>query len=219
MTALLLNLKDKLLRLLFKSTIINLCFLFPQILFSQKLSKTDSISFRKDIEGILSKYGFYGQPYLISVQSTNQKGGQTAFIINNNFYGDTTLNESNFELWVDTLADKSLNVFVRPLKGVWNTPYIGIDTLYLDNHTGVKYDPGAGSIGSASGLSIVIDSISHGMLFIMRDGSCSYNHPMMVTLTDKKGFFTFGDFDDNKKGYLFRYGIGVSYAPLEQKKK
>lgn len=53
---------------------------------AQILSKQDSISFKKDLEKLLTKYGLQTAGYQINVQSDNQRGGQTAFTITNNNY-------------------------------------------------------------------------------------------------------------------------------------
>lgn len=61
-------------------------FLFSFASNSQILSKQDSINFKNDLEKLLTKYGLKDVGYQINVQSNNQRGGQTAFIINNNYF-------------------------------------------------------------------------------------------------------------------------------------
>lgn len=60
--------------------------IFSFATYSQVLSKDDSISFKKDLEKLLTKYGLQTAGYQINVQSSNQRGGQTAFTITNNNY-------------------------------------------------------------------------------------------------------------------------------------
>jgi hypothetical protein len=59
--------------------------LFSFCSYSQILSKQDSISFKNELEKLLTKYGLQTAGYQINVQSKDQRGGQTAFSINNNY--------------------------------------------------------------------------------------------------------------------------------------
>ena len=46
-------------------------------------SQVDTAKLRKEINGILKKYGLNDASFQLKVSSNNQKGGQTAFVINN----------------------------------------------------------------------------------------------------------------------------------------
>ncbi len=54
------------------------------------VKKGDTTAFKKEFEKLLVKYGFNKNGYSLNVTSNNQNGGQTAFIITNNYYGDTS---------------------------------------------------------------------------------------------------------------------------------
>jgi hypothetical protein len=63
--------------------------------FSTQTHPTDTLSFKKDFEKLLSKYGIKSKGYFINVTSVNQSGGQTALVITNNYYGDSVLDATN----------------------------------------------------------------------------------------------------------------------------
>ncbi len=172
---------------------------------SQSLSPKDSINLKKDLDSILNKYGFKNNPYVINVQSKNQKGGQTAFIINNNYYGDSVLSPTNFSCKIDTLKD-GYTVTVYPLKGTWQMPYIGVDTIDYNKNQNISYDPGFGSINFVEQKVTSQDTLYY-MICIIRNDVCSKNYPMVVKLSKINVVFTFGDFTDDNKCYIFNKGV------------
>lgn len=188
----------------------------PILSCAQNLSKNDSLNLKKDIDSLLSKYGFKDNPYVINVQSKNQKGGQTAFIINNNYYGDSILASNNFGYRIDT-SGTTLNVSVYPLKGIWQMPYIGIDTSDFNSKHQVGYDPGAGTINFADGVKLKINDTTYNLVYVIRGSVCSKNNPMLVTLKTVKSFFTFGDYTDDNKNYIFSLGTAWSLTPTIHK--
>jgi len=74
-------------KLFLKSLLIIGAFLASFVSYSQ-----DTASLRKEISGLLKKYGFSNAGFELKVNSNNQKGGQTAFVINNN-YNYTLVND------------------------------------------------------------------------------------------------------------------------------
>lgn len=76
------NLKiKKAVKLLVLLLIINLLLLLSFSSYSQ----TDTAKLRKELYALLKKYGLKDASFLLKVESLNQKGGQTAFEINNNY--------------------------------------------------------------------------------------------------------------------------------------
>ena len=74
-------------KLLLKSLIISSFLTTPFVSYSQ-----DTANLRKEISVLLKKYGLSNAGFELKVNSNNQKGGQTAFVINNN-YNYTVLND------------------------------------------------------------------------------------------------------------------------------
>jgi hypothetical protein len=182
--------------------------LFSINCFSQTTKKPlDSTALQKELDSVLSKYGLKSKGFVINVISVNQKGGQTAYSITNNYYGDTLKSATNFGF--DTLTrDGKLLVAVYPKKGVWQSPFIGIDSL---NNKDCSYDPGAGLISWIPGIYLTFenDTVQHNMFLTIRDGVCSKNIPMIVTLNKPDAFFLFGDYTDDEKFYLYHKGKAV----------
>jgi hypothetical protein len=68
--------------------IINSLNSFSQKSYSQvKKNFTDSTLLKKEIDNLLAKHGLKSTGFSINVISVNQKGGQTAYSITNNYYG------------------------------------------------------------------------------------------------------------------------------------
>lgn len=64
--------------------IISSFFFFPKSVLSQ-IKHTDTAAFKKEFEQLLKKYNIDSKRYSINVTSINQKGGQTALVITNNY--------------------------------------------------------------------------------------------------------------------------------------
>jgi hypothetical protein len=86
--------------------------IFSFTTYSQVLSKEDSINFKKDLEKLLTKYGLQTAGYQINVQSNNQRGGQTAFIITNNYFSPKKreISDSLLNAIINYLPDKNFPV-------------------------------------------------------------------------------------------------------------
>lgn len=110
---------DKLLIIL---TITSLLLLSSFNLLAQNISKQDSAAFKKDFEQLLKKYGFKSKGYSVNITSINQKGGQTAFIINNNYLGDTSQRH---------LTDKELTTILDQIKKI-NKEYKNFDSTKIE---------------------------------------------------------------------------------------
>lgn len=68
--------------------------LFSGHSFSQiKKSFDDSALLKKEIDSVLRKHGLKSKGFSINVISLDQKGGQTAYAITNNYYGNVTINK------------------------------------------------------------------------------------------------------------------------------
>jgi len=187
-------------RLLTKSTIITSFFV---CLFNYSFSQTDTLAFKKDFEKLLNKYGLSNKSYMINVNSTNQKGGQTAFIINNNFYGDTTSEKNNIFYVFDTV-DSHVTLIVAPLKGTWINPFVFSDSS--DNHGYLKIGPGFSSYARNHPV-WVVDK----WRFVagpITQHAISYYWPLYIKLKvkDPNQYFIFGDFIDPNKTFLYYNG-------------
>lgn len=176
--------------------------------FSQSLSLKDSLNLKKDIDSVLSKYGFKNSPYTINVKSKNQKGGQTAFIINNNYYGDTASNDTNFGFF-DTILNGEINVFVFPKTGVWASPFIAYDSAATDVMIGISY-----SLRTISrNFLIGVDGIPIAFVVETSQSPSSINAPIRVMLKSKDAFFFFGD--RSNKDRIYRYFSGNAFKVLQ----
>ena len=179
--------------------------LYSNLSYSQiKYRFSDSLLLKQELDSVLAKHGLKSKGFVITVISLNQKGGQTAYSITNNYYGDTLKNEANFGIDTFTEGGKKW-VTVYPKKGVWQSPFIGLDSVKIHD---CSYDPGSGSIAFISGLYITFkgERIQHSLELIIRQGVCSKNMPMKVGILKKDAFFTFGDYADDDKFYLYRNG-------------
>jgi hypothetical protein len=105
---------------------------------------TDTSSLKKDFEKLLKKYGIKNTGYMISVNSINQKGGQTALVINNNYFGDTLSEKNNIFYFFDTIGSK-VSLYVAPNKGIWTSPFVLTDTTKVNQNV---YDFGSAFFGS-----------------------------------------------------------------------
>ena len=167
--------------------------------FSQN-TPTDTAAFKRDFEKLLSKYGLSNKSYLINVTSNNQKGGQTAFIINNNFYGDTLSERNNIDYVFDT-AGNHITLTVAPKKGIWTQPFVFADS----SNTHRYFDVGVGVAAFISDNVVwVVDkwrSVGGGI----SQHSVSHFWPLIIELKDNdpNQYFIFGDFLDPNKTFLF----------------
>lgn len=168
---------------------------------SGQAQTTDTVAFKKDFELLLKKYDINSKGYQINVTSINQKGGQTALVINNNYFGDTLNGRNNFFWRIDSIN----NVLVcGPLKGVWATPFFAMD---INRPKVFAYNPG--------NFSKVIHDIyenvngkSHKLFTITTDTPNSQRDPMKIYLSEigSEDFVIFGDFQDPLKKYLYKNG-------------
>jgi hypothetical protein len=89
----------KAVKLLAQLIIISVLFL-PICTFSQ----VDTAKLRKEINTILKKYGLSEAAFQLKVSSTNQKGGQTAFVINNYYVGGIVQRRLTSKLLSDIIS-------------------------------------------------------------------------------------------------------------------
>jgi hypothetical protein len=73
--------------------------------YSQSKNKfNDSVMLKKEIDSVLAKHGLKSKGFAINVISINQKAGQTAYSITNNYYGNVNINTEK-ELTEDEKLD------------------------------------------------------------------------------------------------------------------
>lgn len=172
---------------------------------------TDTTLFKKDFEKLLSKYHINSIGYLINVTSNNQSGGQTAFVITNNYYGDSVLDAKNFKYTL--IGDSNQKVLtVAPRKGIWVSPFVATDSAKSRIHF---FDPGSGMVSFIHGIMACIDDIDYPIEGAGRDGASSKLFPLVIYLhpNDPSQFYIFGDLQDSHKWYLYYKGE-VSWFPL-----
>lgn len=172
------------------------------VCFSQS-GPTDTAAFKKDFEKLLSKYGLNSKSYMINVTSNNQKGGQTAFIINNNFYGDTLTEKNNVVYFFDTV-ENHITLTVAPKKGVWVQPFVFADS----SNTHAYFDVGVGASAFVSNYTgWVVDQWKF-LAGEVSQNSISKSWPLVIQLKDNdpNQYFIFGDFLDSNKTFLFYKG-------------
>jgi len=176
----------------------------------------DSILLRRELDSVLAKHGLKTKGFVINVISLDQRGGQTAYSITNNYYyGDTTSDVTNFGC--DTITEGGKKwVYVYPKKGVWQNPFIGLDTLTFRDYI---FDPGIGTVVTVPGFSVLLpnDTVNHGVFITIPSGVCSRNTPLRVAVLKENGFFIFGDFTDFDKFYLYSKGKGIYFPATKTK--
>lgn len=198
----------RLLKLITSLILSSICF---NISYSQT-TKIDSSAFRKDFEKLLSKYGLSGEHYLINVTSYNQAGGQTAFVINNNYYDGTVADSTNVAFKILNEGEAKI-LLVSPKNGSWVTPFVMTDSIRAQKPF---YNPGAGLIKSISGISFTdtMENKTYNLVGAIPNGACSKSFPLRIFLskTTPDEFFIFGDFDNINKTYWFHKGK-VTWCP------
>lgn len=182
--------------------IINLLLSISVSSFSQK-TPTDTVAFKRDFEKLLSKYGLSNKSYLINVTSNNQKGGQTAFIINNNFYGDTISDKNNITYIFDTTGNH-VTLTVAPKKGIWTQPFVFADS----SNTHRYFDVGIGTSAFITDNIVWVVDRWRNVAGGVSQHSVSHFWPLRIELKDNdpNQYFIFGDFLDPNKTFLFYKG-------------
>jgi hypothetical protein len=171
---------------------------------------TDTAGFKKEFEQLLKKYGLNSKGYLLNVTSVNQKGGQTAFIITNNYYRDTILNETNFEFKIDTEGGQKV-LIVHPKTGIWSSPFVMTDSLKANRNFS---DPGIGVVAWIQGLELFFEGKKYSLVGFGKNSPCSKRFPLYIYLNkdDPDEIFLFGDIQDPNKSYLYYKGA-VTWMP------
>lgn len=179
--------------------------------FGQKARKNiDSISLKKEIDSLLAKYGLKSKGFAINVVSLNQGGGQTAYSITNNFYGDSVRAATNFGF--DTVMENGVKyLYVYPKKGTWQSPFVGYDSVLND----ISFDPGIG-VSSSTRESLLFknpnDGSIHKTMWIFKSGVCSRTLPLRIGILKPSTFVIFGDYADLEKIYFYQKGK-VKHTP------
>lgn len=170
----------------------------------------DTIGFKKDFEALLKKYGMKSNEYLIKVTSNDQNGGQTALIINNNYYGDTIDPEKNFIFSVMYISGEK-KLVVSPKSGNWLSPIV-LSNSNIDNIC-----PRSGMYTSYENISFRFNKKD----YILRGQSvqipCTKYSPLRIYLNEnsRDEIIVFGDGLDNQKMYLYYDGKVIWIPPQE----
>lgn len=173
----------------------------------QILSPTDSLNFKADFEKLLKKYKIKSDGYSLNVQSINQRGGQTAFIINNNYYGDTTNYANNFESSVLT-EDGVQYLVIYPKKGSWQTPFVFTDSSNAKTITENPHRDGYMDVYDHGEIKISIGMKRVVMGGFVSQVPCSRQTPLIITLSKQKKneYFLFGDYTSPQNSYIYSKG-------------
>jgi len=173
----------------------------------------DSVSLKREIDSVLARYGLKSKGFVINVFSLNQKGGQTAYSITNNFYGDSVRAEKNFGF--DTLTEGGVKyLYVFPRRGTWVSPFVGYDSVLRD----VSFDPGIG-VSASSHESILfknpVNGTLHKTMWIFTSHVCSRTLPLRIGLLRPAAFVIFGDYADPEKIYFYQNGK-ITHTPTPE---
>jgi hypothetical protein len=175
------------------------------ISYTQTLSPKDSINFKHNFEALLKKYKLDNKGYKINVQSNNQSGGQTAFIITNNYYKDPNLIPDSLNYVSTITIEKGRKVLtVYPKSGSWIQPILFYDTSDVDIKLKIYPVPNiitsySATLSNKAGILKV-----KGIVFPM---ACSISQPIHIYLNDKPAeFYYFGDNADLNKRFFYSKG-------------
>lgn len=190
-----------------KSLIIISILLFLSITSFAQIKETDSIAFKKDFDSLLSKYGIKNTGYQINVISLNQHGGQTAFVINNNYNRDSAIDSTNLVYTITSNTNGQKILKVGPKTGIWMTPFVGTDSAksgrkfiqYLHNNysimTGFPNVEFNHKVYSIKGYALNGARSSFTPISIILDG------------TNPNDFYIFGDITNLRKIFFYDHGL------------
>ncbi len=202
------GLPDGKLMLLIKATsmLFLLCFFGGRASAQSKLSAKDSAKFVVELKALLNKYGLPYTGFQIAVQSYNQSGGQTAFIINNN-YRDLDYVPDSINFICEYVNEEKTQIRVSPKYGIWHSGFIAFPTN--DNCVLDVYD----SYGIWRGPRTVNEMMYDGKKSLIdvrnSDSSCGKDNPYYVNVESSNCFFIFGDCincKDLNKVYIYNNG-------------
>lgn len=148
---------------------------------------------------------------MISVKSNNQHGGQTAFIINNNYYGDTLAYQENVDYKIRKIGKDSV-LSIWPKKGVWASPFVLTDSsVNMKNRVHISHMTLTFPVTD-------YDMITDGKKIVLRGSTysnpSSVTQPINVVLTSKKEeFFIIGDMAEyTTKAFVYHQGKVTYFA-------
>ena len=157
---------------------------------------------KKEIDSLLLKHGLKSKGFAINVFSINQKGGQTAYLITNNYFTDPNYiaDSINYETKV-VIKDSLKYIYFFPKKGVWTNPFISYES-----------DAGNRTTSLQGMMKDITGSFDFGRLKVSFTGAttespCSKNSPIYIILKkDEEILIFFGDYSTNTKTYLYEDG-------------
>lgn len=159
-------------------------------------------------------------PFQISVKSFDQKGGQTAFIINNNYRDPDYVPDSLNFLVKYTNPSKTI-LSIEPRYGAWPDLFI----IYPDTSSSVDDMINGAVFGSCENASMIDLKIRKGIGYYkkrkvqvsiqtIQSSSCKKEIPYCVQPPDTKSFFIFGDCaqcKDRNRWYVYDNGVVYWY--------
>lgn len=166
--------------------------------------KIDTNNLKRELDGLLKKYGVKSTGFSINVISIDQKGGQTAYQITNNYYSDPNYipDADNFRVTSSDNYDGIKVLLVSPKRGVWTTPFV-----LFDSSKGQPARPIYYGTSHPMSLTLHIGNSDHVMVGIRLDNPCSPNNPLPINFAnDKDGYFCFGDFGYDTRYYIYHDG-------------
>lgn len=162
----------------------------------------DTTAFKKEFEVLLAKYGLSPEKYLINVTSNNQQGGQTALIINNNYFLDNLIDSINvdFKIIDDTTGQYLL---AYPKKGSWTKPFV---LTSVERMKAGRFFDFEGFFSSIEGGSTEIDGKKYETYGYTLQAACTKVSPLKIVLmkSNPPEFFIFGDLANMNRIYIYQ---------------
>jgi hypothetical protein len=203
---------NKVVKLLARSIIIISLFILNKAQSQSQSQSTikDTIGFKKDFEALLRKHGIKSEIYSINVTSNNQSGGQTAFVINNNYINKEEADSTNFTYKI-YYRDKKRFLEIMPKKGVWHAPFVATSYETLDEEIRIS---GCESMIMNKTGQITTNSKSYNVKVKQCNSPCS-KVPIRICLSTyvPDEIIIIGDWQDSNKNYIYKDGI-IRWIPL-----
>jgi hypothetical protein len=154
----------------------------------------------------LKKYKLDKQGYKISVQSNNQSGGQTAFIITNNYYKDPNLIPDSINYVYSITNENGRKVLtISPKSNAWIQPIVFYDSSDVDMIS-KKVFPLPAMITNYTGIFGGFN-VPVNVKGAILQNACTSSSPLHIYLNGNPDeFYYFGDYADDYKRYLYFKG-------------
>lgn len=148
-----------------------------------KTKPVDSVLLKKKIDAVLAKHGLKSKGFVINVISTNQKGGQTAYSITNNYYQDIkVVQQPELNQWYK-------DFFMRHIEQVKRDSSITSNKIHI-------------IVGSGSNAGLFVNQLKEFLLIKSNDVSIGSSFEPFTGVGVTKGL----DFDNVTKSVFIYIG-------------